>query len=93
MPGPSYIRGKFVQQALACGKLFPRDIDNRARAVLKLVNKVLPLEISENGEETTMDTVETAQTLREVAAASIVLMKNEGKVLPFNTEKSVYNLQ
>ena len=61
--------------------------------MLKLVNKVLPLEISENGEETTMDTVETAQTLREVAAASIVLMKNEGKVLPFNTEKSVYNLQ
>jgi beta-glucosidase len=89
MPGPSYIRGKLVQQALTCSKLRPREIDDRVREVLKLVNKVLPLGIPENAEEKKMDTKETARTLREMAAASIVLLKNERNVLPFDKEKTV----
>ncbi len=89
MPGPTSNRGKLVQQALLCGKLSPWDIDNRAREVLKLINKVQPLGIPENAEEKTLDTPETAQTLREIAAASIVLLKNESNVLPFNKEKTV----
>jgi beta-glucosidase len=89
MPGPTYVRGKLVQQALGCAKLLPRDVDNRAREVLKLVNKVLPLGIPQNAEEKTVNTKETAQTLRDVAAASIVLMKNERDVLPFSKEKTV----
>lgn len=89
MPGPSLIRGRLVQMALACAKLAPRDIDNRVREVLKLVNKVLPLGIPERAEETTVDTKETTQTLREIARASIVLLKNERNVLPFDKYKSV----
>lgn len=72
-----------------CGKLSPLDIDNRAREVLKLISKVQPLGIPENAEEKTLNTPETAQTLREIAAASIVLLKNERNVLPFNKEKTV----
>jgi beta-glucosidase-like glycosyl hydrolase len=89
MPGSSYIRGNLVQQALTCQRLFPRDIDDRAREVLKLVNKVLPLGIPERAEEKALDTKETARALRDIAAASIVLMKNERNVLPFSKEKSV----
>lgn len=92
MPGPSLIRGRLVQMALACGKLVPRDIDNRVREVLKLVNKVLPLGIPERAEERTVDTKETAQTLRDISTASIVLLKNDRNVLPFNKNKSVRRL-
>ncbi len=74
-------------------ELFARDIDNRAREVLKLVYKVLPLGIPENAEEKTVNTKEPAQTLRYVAAASIVLMKNERNVLSFNNEKTVRELE
>ena len=55
-----------MQQALLCGKLSSRDIDNRARGVLKLINKAQPLGIPENAEEKTLDMHETAQTLREL---------------------------
>lgn len=74
---------------LLCGKLVPRDIDNRVREVLKLVNKVLPLGIAERAEEKTVHTKETAQTLRNISTASIVLLKNDRNVLPFDKNKSV----
>nr|KAK5442199.1 beta-glucosidase [Exophiala xenobiotica] len=88
MPGPSYIRGKLVNQALGCGKLSEHDIDQRVREVLKLVQKTLSLGIPENAPETTVDTPETAALLRKIASNGIVLMKNEDKVLPFEKSKT-----
>ena len=88
MPGPSYIREKLVNQALGCGKLGLHEVDSRARQVLKLVKKVETLGIPENAPETTVDTPETAATLRSLASNGIVLMKNEDSVLPFNKHKS-----
>lgn len=88
MPGPSYIRGKLINQALGCGKLSPTDVDARVREVLKLVKKVQPLGIPENAEETTIDSPETAATLRALSSNGLVLLKNEGNVLPFNKEKT-----
>ncbi|KAJ9656699.1 beta-glucosidase [Coniosporium apollinis] len=89
MPGPSYIRGELVKQALGARKLLPHDIDACVRNVLNLVKKVEPLGIPENAPETTVDSPETAQLLRNVAGSGIVLMKNEHHVLPFSKEKSV----
>ena len=89
MPGASYIRGKLVNQALLCRKLLDVDIDKRVREVLKLVKKVAPLGIPENAPETTLDSKETAQLLRHIAASSIVLLKNENEVLPLKKDKSV----
>jgi beta-glucosidase-like glycosyl hydrolase len=37
----------------------------------------------------TIDTSETSRRLREIAAASIVLLKNDSSVLPFQKDKSV----
>jgi beta-glucosidase len=88
MPGPSYIRGKLVNQALGCGKLSEHDIDQRVREVLKLVQKTLSLGIPENAPETTVDTPGTAALLRKIASNGIVLMKNEDKVLPFEKSKT-----
>lgn len=89
MPGPSYIRGNLVNQALGCGKLGVHDVDKRVREVLKLVKKVEPLGIPENAPETTVDTPETSALLRSLASNGIVLMKNENNILPFNKNKSI----
>ena len=89
MPGASYIRGKLVNSALACRKLVDKDLDDCVREVLKLVKRVEPLGIPENAPETTVNSKETAQALRTVAANSIVLMKNEKNVLPLKKDKTV----
>lgn len=88
MPGPSYIRARLINQALRCGKLHEHDLDLRAREVLKLVKKVLPLKIPENAEEKKIDSPETAALLRKIAADSIVLMKNEKGILPLKKDKT-----
>ena len=89
MPGPSYIRGGLIRQALHCQKLRPKDIDDRAREVLKLVKKVEPLGIPENAEEKSEDTPEKSALLRKIAGSSMVLMKNENKSLPLKKDKSI----
>lgn len=87
MPGPSYMRGGLVKQALGCGKLLEFELDLRVREVLKLVKRVLPLGISENAEESTVDTEGTASLLRSLASSSLVLLKNEREILPFEKER------
>lgn len=88
MPGPPSLRGPQVDLALRCGKLLTHHIDARVTEVLKLIKKLLPLNIEEGAEESSIDTPETAALLRHVAANSLVLTKNEEKVLPFNKEKT-----
>ncbi|KAH0831636.1 hypothetical protein AYO21_01833 [Fonsecaea monophora] len=88
MPGPTYIRGHLVNQAMGCGKLTLPDIDDRVREVLKLVKKVQSLGIPENAPETTVDTPETAALLRALSSDGIVLMKNENNILPFKKDKT-----
>ncbi|KIV84809.1 hypothetical protein PV11_00566 [Exophiala sideris] len=89
MPGPTYIRGSLVNQALTCGKVEEHDIDERAREVLKMVRKAQDLGLQENAPEETVDTPETAAQLRELAGEGIVLLKNENNMLPFDKEKSI----
>lgn len=88
MPGPSYARGKLINQELGCGKLIEADIDERARQVLKLVKNAEPLGIAEGADETTIDTPETAALLREIASSGIVLLKNEHNLLPFRKDRT-----
>jgi len=89
MPGPTYMRGQLVQAALGCGLLHTRDIDARAKEVLRLVRSLLPLGIPEDAPEEAADTPETAALLRTIASNSLVLLKNEGNVLPFSDNKTV----
>lgn len=88
MPGPPNYRAKQVELAASCGKLLRHHIDDRAKEVLKLIKKVLPLGIPETAKENTIDSPETAKLLREISSGSIVLMKNENNVLPFKKEKT-----
>ncbi|OKL59878.1 hypothetical protein UA08_04661 [Talaromyces atroroseus] len=89
MPGPTLLRGSLVNHALICGKLTVDDIDICVRRILAFINQVMPLNIPTNAPETTINTPETAQGLRELGAASIVLLKNDNSVLPFRKDKSI----
>jgi beta-glucosidase len=89
MPGPSYIRGHLINQALGCGKLTVSDVDERAREVLKLVKKVQDsLAIPEDAPELTVDSPETSALLRELSSNGLVLMKNQESILPFDKKKT-----
>lgn len=110
MPGPSVMRGKAVERCLAGQKLFPSDIDNRAREVsygktsvvvctcswlpqvLELLQKAyasgIPFEAPEEG----VDTPELRQLLRDAAADSIVLLKNDKNLLPLTSESNIKSI-
>ncbi|KAL5343415.1 putative beta-glucosidase I [Aspergillus crustosus] len=88
IPGPTYMRGVLVKQALSCGRLLPFELDQRVKEVLKLVKRLLPLGIPKNAEESTIDTSETASLLRSLAGSSLVLLKNSNTILPFNKKKT-----
>ncbi|KAJ9607782.1 beta-glucosidase [Cladophialophora chaetospira] len=88
MPGPSYIRGHLVNQALGCGKLLVPDVDERVREVLKLVKKTQALGIPENAPETTIDSPETSAFLRSLSSNGLVLLKNNHNILPLNKKKT-----
>lgn len=90
MPGPAFMRGAQVNHALMCGKLSVDDIDVCVRRVLQFINRVMPLGIPSYAPEKTIDNEETSARLRELASASIVLLKNDGKLLPFRKDKTVW---
>ena len=89
MPGPTYIRGELIRQALGCRKLLEIDVDRRVRKILGFIKQTEELGIPENAPEKTLDNEETASRLRELACEGIVLLKNEQSVLPFSKSKSV----
>ncbi|KAI5291467.1 hypothetical protein KEM54_004464 [Ascosphaera aggregata] len=89
MPGPSRWRGGILEHAILSKKVRPHVLDDRVRNVLSLVNKASESGVPESGDEKSRDTAETRQFMRQVAAESVVLLKNEGNILPFDKNKSV----
>lgn len=89
MPGPPRVRGKQTLIAHSVRKVSDETIDERVRKVLGLVNAVDPLNIPENAPEKSIDSPETSAALRRVARDAIVLMKNDGAVLPFKKDRSL----
>lgn len=89
MPGATKWRGETLVQAVGVNKVPQHILDERVRNVLNLINRCAIAKIPENAEEKTADTPETAALLRKIGADSIVLMKNEDKVLPLSKEKKV----
>jgi beta-glucosidase len=78
-----------LQHALSSNKVTRKTLEQRARAVLNLVNRCAASKIPEHAKETTNDTPETSALLRKVAGDAIVLMKNENGILPLKKDKSV----
>lgn len=90
MPGPTRWRGEALSHAVTANKIKKATLDERVRNVLKLIKHGLEnTSIPPNAPETQLNTPEHVALLREAAAKSIVLLKNEQNVLPFNPNKSV----
>ncbi|KAF2722304.1 glycoside hydrolase family 3 protein [Polychaeton citri CBS 116435] len=87
MPGPTYVRGSQLNQALTSGKLLTYQLDENVKRVLQMIKRSLPLKIPEDAEERTIDTPKTAELLRKAAADAIVLLKNKGDVLPLRKDR------
>lgn len=88
MPGPPRWRSTCLTHAVSSGKVSETVIDDRARAVLELVRQLADSDIPEGATEGTLDTPEMAAFLRKVANEGIVLLKNDGSVLPLKKNKS-----
>ncbi len=89
MPGSTRWRGALIQYAMNSNKVTKKTVNQRARAVLQLVNRCAASKIPEHAKETTNDTPETSAFLRKVASDAIVLMRNENGILPLKKNKSV----
>lgn len=86
MPGPTAWRGTLVQRSLTAGKISPRTIDARVRAILQAVQRSAKAhpEIMEVAEEGTRYDENDKVLNRAFAAESIVLLKNNDNLLPIS---------
>jgi beta-glucosidase len=92
MPGPTRWRGDLLTWAIMSRQVKMSTIDDRVRNVLNLINKVQP-SLNLQDRMPTGDTEGKRAICRKVAADSIVLLKNERKVLPLSpTKKQTYGL-
>ncbi|CAN9345843.1 unnamed protein product [Alternaria sp. RS040] len=67
--------------------VLPSELDERVRAVLKLVEKSAQSGIPENALETQLNRPADRRLLRKVAADSIVLLEKQDNILPFSCDR------
>ncbi len=82
MPGPTRHRGQALVGAVERGEVSRSDVRTAARNVLALLDKVGAFADGGPGPETTRDNPEDRALVRRAGAAGMVLLKNEGDVLP-----------
>ncbi|KAK3307763.1 glycoside hydrolase superfamily [Chaetomium strumarium] len=88
MPGPAGVRTlQTVRAALEAGEVTEETITERAAALLKLIHRVGGLEGTSPAGEKAVDRPEHRALIREVGARGMVLLKNEGDLLPLTKEK------
>jgi beta-glucosidase len=82
MPGPSKCRGQALVDDIQSGRIGMDVIDQRVMEVLKLVLRTS--EVHSTAAEEAGEDVATNVLTRKVASESMVLLKNEGNVLPLD---------
>ena len=89
MPGPTRWRGEALKHAVSANKVKIAQLNDRVRNVLDLINTTSKSGVPEAAPEARLNRPEDQQLLRKVAADSIVLLKNDGNVLPFDKNKRI----
>ncbi|GHO93913.1 beta-glucosidase [Reticulibacter mediterranei] len=87
MPGPGVWRGELLLQAVERGEVDEATLDTSIRRLLLLLQRAGVFEHPEEPAEQGIDLPEHRALIREAAAEGIVLLKNEGDVLPLQHEK------
>ena len=80
MPGQTRFRGTAVEFAMSARLIKQSTLDTRARKVLQFVERASRLKVSPT--ESSRNFPEDRKLNREVCASSVVLLKNDKKVLP-----------
>jgi beta-glucosidase len=90
MPGPPRERTlEAVQKAIERGSIRGEDIDARVLSTLKLLEKVGKLDDRrETPPEQAIDRVEHRALIRQAGSEGIVLLKNDGYILPIDVKKT-----
>lgn len=89
MPGPTRWRGSILEHSVVNSKVPMHILDERVKRILKLINLTAKSDVPSEAKETTLNRPQDHQLLRDLAAQSIVLLKNDERILPFDREKSV----
>ncbi|KAF2458870.1 glycosyl hydrolase family 3 C-terminal domain-containing protein [Lineolata rhizophorae] len=89
MPGPTRWRGEALVHAVGSRKVLGHVLDARVRKILELINLATKSGIPESGPEKSLDRPQDKALLRRVTSESIVLLKNEGGILPFKPDEPV----
>ncbi|KAI5858481.1 glycoside hydrolase superfamily [Tricharina praecox] len=89
MPGPARKRGKNLSDAVKKGFMEEKTLDACVRRILQLIHKTGKYKYPDwvEEQEEAHDRPEHRQFLREAAADGIVLLKNEGDILPLTASK------
>jgi beta-glucosidase len=88
MPGPSRFRGEALLHAINANKVKESILDQRVLTILKTV-KYASQEIQPEAPNIAVDGASESDILRRAACESIVLLKNEGSILPLDKTKTV----
>ena len=89
MPGPTRWRGAALSHAVTSNKVLGHVLDERVRAVLKTVKEAAKSGVAEDAREGGLNRPEDQRFLRRVATESVVLLKNESSILPFDKSKTI----
>jgi beta-glucosidase len=84
MPGPARWMGAGVADAVRQGTLDEAVVDEHVRRLLRIIDRAGAFEHPEEGPECAIDKPEHRQVARQAAAEAIVLLKNDGGLLPFD---------
>lgn len=91
MPGTNKWRSlDLMSRSVQSRKLLPRTLKSRARRVLQLVQRCAtgaPEVLDGDGVERTEEREDDTRLMRHLAASSIVLLKNEDKLLPLRPKE------
>ncbi|EAZ63743.1 beta-glucosidase [Scheffersomyces stipitis CBS 6054] len=85
MPGPARFRTQLqVTHEIQSKRIHAQTIDDNVRGVLKLINRALKAGIPDDVVESANEDPASSELLRKVGDESIVLLKNEGNILPLS---------
>lgn len=85
MPGPGTANTQKLVEAVKNGTLAEKDLDTAVERVLQMVDNYL----SHRAPDTKFDYERDHEKARQMAAESLVLLKNENDILPLSKEKKV----